>query len=103
MGPLLAVHLNVMHLFISLLLSDPLAAPSSYLPSIVTPQEYLYKKTPASLLKKGSQISKGLPPYASGGRFLPSLHKLSGSCEGLDTKNVKKKMRTPIPFHSVLQ
>ena len=77
LGLLLVVYVDVLHLL--LLLGDPLV-PSSCLPPIVTTQYYPYKKTPASLLKKGSQISKGLCPYASGGFFLPSLPKLSGSC-----------------------
>ena len=80
MGPLLVVRVDVLQLLLPPLLSDPLADLSSCVLPIVTPLDYPYKKTPASLLKKASRISKGLSPYACGGFFLPSLPKLSGSC-----------------------
>lgn len=99
-GPLLVVRVNVLYLLNPLLLGDPLADSSSCLPLIVTPQDCPYKKTPVSLLQKGSHASKGLSPCASGGFFLPRLHKLSGSCEGLGPTNGGKKMRDSyfIPF-----
>lgn len=48
LGPLLAVHVNVLDRPIPLFLSAPLAVPSPCLSPVVTPEVSPYKETPAS-------------------------------------------------------